>query len=481
MYFRALCPVAGTEGFIMSEVVAEQLPAKEEYAASLSAIRLLGEASLSGYGVEVARELAYDDFTTKVSEMLKTDQELGDTLDVGRSKHFAVNDGRVCTADGTPMVDIIRGGLNASRYSDDARLREVQAIRDEGDVLVAEAVDALKVGQSMIVVSVEPIDELSGPDREFWHRRGYRPGIAYIQRYSRIDEETVCAAAYSTDHSDFERWKDLLASRDVAVPAEVTPNTFIRTMWTFEADTDQADKQAQDLRNDNYRLAGATKARLSVEDYLETKHTIVKAMFDAYYPAVGRALVTGENQDVLRDFASQALLQLQPGKLNPEVMRQIIHIANSPIFTENMARAIDHMIPYALTEQLRLGLTAGRSHTEVLGTQHSMAPTIELQLQQQAIHHLALAGITSGIAAGRSYGGCSGSNLAASLQDPDGLISPQDIFGGTKEGKIYPPGEDQYGPKTFKCTEGHVNHRPHGKLLTECQHPGCKKGSVGCK
>ena len=465
----------------MSETVAEQLPTQEKYAASLSTIRLLGEASVSGYGVAIAEELAYDDFTTKVGEMLKTDQELGGMLDVGRNKHFEIVGGHVSAADGTPMADIVRSGLNASRNSDDPRLRETQALRDEGDVLVAEAVDALAVGQSMIVVSMEPVDELSGDDGEFWRSRGYRPGIAYIQRYSKIDEKTVCAAAYSSDHSDFERWKDLLASRNVAVPREVTPNTLIRTMWVFEADADQADKQARDLRRDNYELAGAACARLSVDDYLAAKEPLVKAMFAAYYPAIGQALVTGKNQNVLRDFASQALQQLYPGKLDAEVMRQIIHIANSPIFTEDMARAMDQMIPYALTEQLRKGLLPEHTHEELLNGQWNTASSAAFYLQQQSIHHIALAGIQSGIASGRSYGGCSGSNLATTMPELEGIGAPQDLFGGTKEGKSYPPGEDQYGPKTFKCTEGHINHRPHGKLLTECQHPGCKKGSVGCK
>jgi hypothetical protein len=468
----------------MSAELAEQPPLlQERYAASLSTIRSLGEASLSGVGLETAEELAYDDFTTKVGEMLKTDPELSGSLDVARDKYFKVKEGQVCAANGTPMVEIVRGGLTASQNADDPRLRETQAVRDEGDVLVAEAVDTLEIGQSMIVVSMEPALELWGKDALFWRQRGYRPGIAYIQRYSKIDDKTVCAAAYSSDHSDFGRWKDLLTARGIEVPSDATPNTLIRTMWVFEADTEEADNQAQALRRDNYALAGASNERLSVDEYLASKETLVRAMFDAYYPAVARALVSGKNQDSLREFASQALLQLRPGKLDPGVMRQIIHIANSPVFTEDMARAMDDMIPYALTEQLRRNLTGRRLHEKTSNLRLSTTmPLVEMQLlQQQSIHQIALGGIQSGLAAGRSYGGCSGTNLAAAEQNEVGLRVSQDVYGGADGGKTYPPGEDEHGPRTFKCTEGHINHRPHGKLLTECQHRGCKKGSVGCK
>jgi hypothetical protein len=40
--------------------------------------------------------------------------------------------------------------------------------------------------------------------------------------------------------------------------------------------------------------------------------------------------------------------------------------------------------------------------------------------------------------------------------------------------------EDDMGPLVFECTEGHVNRRPRGKLLTTCQTKPCKPGSVGC-
>lgn len=465
----------------MSEVVAEQLRRQEVYAASLSTIVRLGEASLSGVGIKVATELAYDDFVTKTAEMLKTDPELSTKLDIMHPKHFSVRNGKVCAADGTPMVDIVTAGLELSKNATDSRLREVQAVRDEGDKLVAEMVDELAVGESVIFVSVEPQSVLRSKDGLFWRDFGYRDGIAYIQSYSRISEEELCAVPYSVDHSDLSRWISLMRERGVDLPTDVDENTFIRHGWKFEGDVDEAAARALALRRENYEHAGASTERLSLDGYMSANEQFVRTMFDTYYPAVAAALVTGKNPPVLREFALQALYQLRPDKLEPAAMRAIIHIANSPIFNEEMARAMDELIPYALVEQLRRGLTTPRLHQSWPNERSLVGmPINEMMVYQQSMHQITLGAILAGMTAGRSYGGCSGVNLVAGDQEERGIRSLQDVYGGVGDGKSYPPGEDQYGPKTFKCTEGHVNHRPHGKLLKECQHPGCKKGSVGC-
>jgi hypothetical protein len=48
------------------------------------------------------------------------------------------------------------------------------------------------------------------------------------------------------------------------------------------------------------------------------------------------------------------------------------------------------------------------------------------------------------------------------------------------EGMFGKAGTDQFGALEFKCTEGHWNKRPHGKLIKSCRIKNCKKGSVGC-
>ena len=472
----------------MSATLAEQPPIREIYAASLSTIRTLGKASLSGEGTAMAEELAYDDFTTKIAEMLKTDTELSGRLDVTRDKQFSVEGGRVVAADGTPMVDVVRRGFEASRDSEDKRLSTVQALRDEGDVMVAEMADELAVGRSMIVISMDPKDQLRGRDALFWRHRGYREGIAYIQWYSKVSETELWGSAYSADHSDVGQWSRLLTARGVAVPDEVDPNTFIRHAWVFDSDGDEAKQRAVELRKEYYLSVGAPVDRLSVDTYLASNADLIKAAFSTYYPAIARALITGSNQTELQELARQSLTQLRPGSINPDMLQQIIRVANKRGFDDAMAVALDELIPYATVEQLRRGLARTQLHGKAPGVRRpltALPAEVIYSLRQADMHQMVLSGLQSGLAARRSYGGCSGVNITSDALNESSEGSnpggPQDLFGGSEGGKEYAAGEDRYGPLTFKCTEGHTNTRKRGELLTECQHRPCKKGSVGCK
>lgn len=77
----------------------------------------------------------------------------------------------------------------------------------------------------------------------------------------------------------------------------------------------------------------------------------------------------------------------------------------------------------------------------------------------------------------KSFSGC-----GASLSRSSGSSEVQDQLSDLGYGNenAYDASEDKFGPLTFKCTQGHTNHRKRGELLTECQTKGCKKGSVGC-
>ncbi len=95
-----------------------------------------------------------------------------------------------------------------------------------------------------------------------------------------------------------------------------------------------------------------------------------------------------------------------------------------------------------------------------------MLPTHELNLAGQEAR-----------AAGRGYSGC-GITLKGSGAGGVGQEMSELGYGnqsGEEDG-----GPDGLGPLKFKCKYGHWNERPKGKLITECQTRGCKKGSVGC-
>ncbi len=461
----------------------------ERYAASLTAIRALGELALSdgAPSFELTATPAYDDFVTRAAEMLKTDPELSSRVDVNRTRTFYVEDNKVCATDGTPMVDVVRNGLMASQNAEDERLRTVQATRDEGDVIVAEMVDQLEVGESLIAVSVEPKNELTGSDAAFWRGMGYRQGIAYIQWYNRTSEDEMSSSAYSVDHSNFAVWCKLLRDRGVSLPDDVEPNTFIRNVWRFRGDEEEAMQRARALRQDSYEQTGASHSRLSIDGYLRTNESLIKEMFRSYYPLIAQSLLTGQNRPELQTFAKTVLESVRPDKLSSSALRNLLRIANGAHFTDDMARTIDELIPYALVEQLRQDMLPPdpkKSFSIPAPTASSYSREWHA-MQQLDLQRLVVAGLATGISAGRQYGGCSPTTIVAANTpnaDERTSVGQQDVYGGKgTENSREDTGPDGKGPLRFKCTEGHWNTRKPGQLLTECQHTPCKKGSVGCK
>lgn len=71
-------------------------------------------------------------------------------------------------------------------------------------------------------------------------------------------------------------------------------------------------------------------------------------------------------------------------------------------------------------------------------------------------------------AAGQVFSGCGGS------VGPEGTAAEMRQAGyGNKAD------EDEFGPLTFNCTDGHTNTRPKGKLIDKCRVKTCE-GTVGC-
>ena len=85
---------------------------------------------------------------------------------------------------------------------------------------------------------------------------------------------------------------------------------------------------------------------------------------------------------------------------------------------------------------------------------------------------------TQARAEGKVYSSC-GSTLRSSEAGPS-AESQLNALGYGNKSEEPSDEEDEFGPLTFKCTQGHTNHRKKNELLTECQTKPCKEGSVGC-
>ncbi len=420
---------AAAETAIQTEPWIEQ----EEYAHSLMTIKRMGGLAVEGVVEHVpARELALADFTTAVTEMLKTDSEFRECLDIdNRRKHYVI-DGKACAADGTPMVSILETGRESSRHqAQENEALEAQVIRDSADVFIANRVDALLPDKTLLTLSMEPKKELKKYHKEY-RQLGYREGLAYIQTYSKSEDgQVVESGSYSVDMSDESVWRELFAELGVAIPDGESSNIWIKNYAELDMDAQQADKFAKALREEAYKKAGIEKQRFSATEYVVRNAQIVEDIFDTYYPYLSEALNTGQNNERLQSLAL-ATLQKDPPNLKASVKHQLTKIASSAHFDSEAGKIKDSIIRYATVEELRKGLKvfvridrAERDHVDYANTPAMFMPAMHPEAMSQR-----LAGnVECGVRAGRSYGGCAG-QIELNLNPEEESNNPQEAYGG---------------------------------------------------
>jgi len=411
---------------------------QEQYAHSLSTIRRLGRMAVEGemdFGeAEMITELAFADFNTAIAEMLKTDPEFRQFLDVNNRRTHSVIDGMVRAADGTPMVEVLFNGVGSSEQA--ARLDptlKAQVLRDACDVDVAMRVDRLLPGQTLWALSMDPKDELA-EHSEAYKKLGYKEGLAYIQTYSKVDENTLVASSYSVDMSDEASWRPLLAQHGMDIPEEASLNSWLHFGVETTATAEEAHQFAQQLRTDYYAQVGDTEQRYSVNEYVEHNQEAVRKLFEAYYVPLASAVHTGRNNETIEQLAA-TILTKNISDLNAGVKQQLIRVANGSSFKDDAGRVMDSVIRYAVVEQLRKGLTAMRQDhiSHGFGRAGDYMPPPNYAFNPMNMHNIMADNIQAGVAAGRSYGGCPGNiELNARAQEDSNSLNPnsQDAYGG---------------------------------------------------
>ncbi len=417
---------------------------KEEYAHSLSTLRRLGEflvdSVVESQEERPIRELAFADFSSAATEMLKTDKEFRPSLDINNKSEYPVVDNEVRVTDGRSMVAIIATGhkksLEAARSQPELN---VQVIRDAGDLENARYVNKLRVGMTRIVVSMKPKEELK-TYKKTYADLGYKEGLAYIQWYSRADENTLVAGSYSVDMSNEATWRELFASFGVTIPEDESPNTWIRHAIELQATPAEAEQLVCSIRERYYKQRGCNGKRYSVSEYVANHSAVIQRIFDSYYPALAEAVHSGRNSERLQALAT-AMLQADIKDLKPEIRRQLSRIGNSHYFDDESGRVMDSIIRYAAVEELRKGLPSLVS--KILVPKAYIAPKqsfgysshVIYGIPPQELHQLLANNVHSGVQARRSYAGCAGqiqfsSEQKNTLNASEGDINRQEAFGG---------------------------------------------------
>jgi hypothetical protein len=424
---------------------------EEEYARSLAKARAVGHLIVTstvevGAHVDIEAEDAFlqqrADFRSGISEMIRTDPEFHGSLDIDDEREHQIINGQVCDIDGKPMVDLVSDGWRVSSAM--ARIRPelaAQAERDEGDVITAQTVDGLAVGESYFVVSMDPKAELRDMPEVYKDELGYREGLLYIQRYTKVDATKVICGSHSVDMSDENVWRGMLAEIGVVIPGGESPNRWIRNGFTRQMDAGEAARFATGLRQAYYQRRGVQEQRFSVREFVEANDSTVNQRFKMYYTALSKAVYSGNNNETLRGLAG-ALLQTGLSAMKSEIRSQLVKVANSSRFDDTNGRTMDAVIRYAVVEELRNNLKRFMAGLEMFGVgrgnQSDPGAPRQPFLPPEQIHLLLARGVSNGVAAGRSYGGCanqvelsvSGGDGEAGSDAIDELSNSQLAYGG---------------------------------------------------
>lgn len=421
--------------------IATEIP-DEQYARSLHEFRVIGEQVLKGLvDIDMLPEMqkARANNTSALCEMLRTDGEFNRRFDIDGQRRFQLINGQACDIDTRPLVAMVRGGSekSAKLAQSEPRFR-FQAIRDRGDVYLAQEADDLEEGESLFAVLMDPKEGLEKYPEIYQDELGYRKGLLYIQRYSKENGQMV-AGYCSVDMSDEAIWRDILAEEGVSIPEGESPDTWVMHAFKRKMNSEQAEDYILGLRDRYYERAGVRQKRYSVSEYIANNQHVVDTYFNAYLPSLAKAIYTGENNATLQGLA-QELLKADLRNMKASAKMQLRQVAGSAAFNDELGKAMEVIIRYGVAEELRRGLkavvqgTVPESYrTQEITTQDSttaFVPPPELLSQRLAQN------VENGVQAGRSYGGCPGQISLNKMESQNGEGVPgslQQPYGGRSE------------------------------------------------
>jgi hypothetical protein len=419
---------------------AEDWVSQEEYAHSLRLLEMLGAAALegslaSGEGIRL-KEIAKDEWKSCLVEMLNTDEEFRNRLQVTRERAYAVQDGKVVCSDAkgntTPIVDLIgRGTKRAEQAAEEDPRMRFQAQRDKHDLSNAQEVDRLEPGTMRIAILMDPKAAFRKYGKAFVGRLGYREGWGSIQGFWKTpDGKEAAAFTYTFNDSNMDVMRQICHENGVSIPPDVTEDTFINHAITLKCDTmEQARAAVIGIRDKSYQKQGIYSKRYSVDEFLEINKDLVDQVFDTQYTELATAHKRKLKNETVHIFAESLLLS--PQGLGSNALAQLRDIYGKQSLSDQDTRLMDYLLRYGLVERLRPAL--GSLGTDRLAKVHMLVAPSHLTPQQFIARSLA-GNMLDGIRAGRTYGGCArGLDLIDSSsgdKKDDADRDPLDAFGG---------------------------------------------------
>lgn len=464
-------------------------PEAEIYGRSLGTVYRLGACAVGKTASEIISspeaQQARAEFYTSVEEGFGTDSEFGGGLEVRDFDTRPVIDGRVMAKDlKTPVSGMTEAGLVCaeSKYAEEAaqpnsdRRFLPQLIRSHWDHQNALIVDKMARSETdyntRIVASPYPEEAAAESGNDYWRDIGYVPHLrrGFVQFYY-AGEGGVVSGSLSFDGSDKRRLRELFGKYGVDIPEVETTDNWLQYAITDTLPEAEARELAMELANQ----AGDPQYNKTTNTVEVTSdhRAIMDTVFNESYVHICESHFAGRQTPATRKLVFE--LADKAHHFNSRYSDALYNMRSSgERFTDDDLIVLHELLVYSTIEMMR-ALHIQAMEPGFKGGNFYYAGHLDaayLQALDQASFQNALSSFgAEGARNNRTYSAC---GLAISPGETGNSgESPQRAFGGATIG------EDRYGPKKFKCTEGHWNTRPHNQLIDKCQHKGCK-GKVAC-
>ncbi|HEV2402980.1 MAG TPA: hypothetical protein VGS08_02145 [Candidatus Saccharimonadales bacterium] len=451
--------------------------ADQEYSHSTRLLGIVGELAVRGalesFEGRVAVASLRECYDASLIEMLHTDKEFRNKLEINRERKHLIVGSCVMALDGkTKIFNMCVRGEQKAREEAEADLRMLPvAERCAADVRTAEAVERLPVRSVHIGLSVDPKEAMQMYGEKFFDDLGFRKDLGFIQWYYRIDENTLLAATYSIDNTDLEMLRGVWEEFGGAIPAGESTNTWLDHAIQTSCSLDEARKTVCRIRERFYERMGITTRRHSVDEFVAANKSINDRIFNSLYLQVAVAQQTKQKGLAIHQFVD-GLLQ-NPEHLNSNVHRQLRRMHSTATLDNTDIKLLEQLTRYAAAEHLRDGLRFLDS------SKPGYFPATSIKLAQSVVRPSAqfmqglAGGVIDGVRARRTYGGCTKSADLFNhdgTDSPDDLRRPQDAFGGNDEG---PESTDNSIPNKIKCIKCGLESKKEAvvhKDYWECPH-----------
>ncbi len=450
---------------------------RESYQESLIPHRAVGACALRGCLETPEGERAVErlrrDFWTSLVEIFENEKDFRGAFEVNDIYEYAVQDEKVMSLDGRPMVELIEDGARKSREAvANDPLMETQANRDAADIPNARRNDEIASGRtpsnSRMVVS-RHLGEAIERNPDYWRKKGYREGLSFIQLFY-FDGSKMRAGTFSIVDVKDDTFRSVMAEHNWLIPENESGDAWVKhgLEQKFES-WEEAEAFAKAFRRRCYEKQGDTRQRQSVNDFLDAHRFRIERTIQAVHVPLSESIVAGTKNPAVHDHVS-GLLQ-NPRGLKADTIKRLEQIAATDTFDDESGRFLIGFVLYGLAENLYKSLQAFADQTkpaqqwkQVGVLSHSLTNG---QIIQQLVH-----GTLIGAQAGRKHGGpCPGVvDISAGFEkELATLLNPQEAYGGNRGKKVESSDRSSWETKKGTCIVTNCPTRPGRVEVGPCE------------